>query len=76
MTAFIARRMVAAVVILGLVSFITFAIFFLVPRLAGASADDLASRYVGKSASAEQVHERAVQLGFTDPVHTQYLDFV
>ncbi|GLY31712.1 ABC transporter permease [Kineosporia sp. NBRC 101731] len=76
MTAFIARRAVAAVVILALVSFITFAIFFLVPRLAGASADDLASRYVGKTAGAEQVHERAVQLGFTDPVYVQYGDFV
>lgn len=76
MTTFIARRMVAAVVILFLVSLITFAIFFLVPRLAGASADDLASRYVGKSASAEQVSQRAEQLGFTDPVLTQYTDFV
>ena len=76
MIAFIARRLAAAVVILVLVSLITFAIFFLVPRLAGASADDLASRYVGKTASAEQVHQRAEQLGFTDPFYEQYGDFV
>jgi peptide/nickel transport system permease protein len=74
--AFIARRLGAAVVILVLVSLITFAIFFLVPRLAGASPDDLASRYVGKTASAAQVHERAEQLGFTDPFYAQYGDFV
>jgi len=74
--AFIARRSAAAVVILALVSFITFTIFFLVPRLAGAGADDLASRYVGKTADAEQVHQRAEQLGFTDPIWVQYGDFV
>lgn len=76
MSAFIARRLAAAVVILALVSFITFTIFFLVPRLAGASADDLASRYVGKTAGAEQVHQRAEQLGLTDPIWVQYGDFV
>ena len=50
----------------------TFAIFFGVPRLAGASADDLASRYVGKSASEEQIHIAAERLGFHDPIWEQY----
>jgi peptide/nickel transport system permease protein len=54
------------------VSLVTFAIFFLVPRLAGASSDDLASRYVGRSASAEQVTLMADRLGFNDPLYAQY----
>jgi peptide/nickel transport system permease protein len=73
---YILRRLVAAVVLLFLVSLATFAIFFLVPRLAGSSADDLASRYVGRTANEAQVHQRAQQLGFTDPFVVQYGKFV
>ena len=76
MISFILRRLVAAVVLLFLVSVVTFGIFFLVPRLAGSSADDLASRYVGRTADAAQVHQRAEQLGFTDPIQKQYGAFV
>lgn len=61
---------------LFVVSMVTFSIFFLVPRLAGASADSLAARYVGKGAGATQIHERAVELGFTDPIWIQYGRFV
>ena len=73
---YIVRRLLASVLLLFIVSVVTFAIFFLVPRLAGASADDLASRYVGKTASAEQTHEMAKKLGFTDPLYVQYGRFV
>lgn len=54
----------------------TFMIFFLLPKFAGATADDIASRYVGKSASAEQIHQLAIKLGFTDPLYEQYWRFV
>ena len=46
------------------------------PRLGGATADDLASRYVGKSAGAAEIHALAVKLGFTDPIWVQYGRFV
>ncbi len=72
MVTYIIRRLIAAVLLLFVVSVVTFSIFFLVPRLAGASADDLASRYVGKSADPAQVHQMAVKLGFTDPIYVQY----
>lgn len=72
MLTYLIRRLVAAVVLLFIVSAATFAIFFLVPRIGGASADDLASRYVGKSAGPQQIHEAAVRLGFTDPIWLQY----
>jgi peptide/nickel transport system permease protein len=69
---YIVRRIIAAVVLLVIVSAVVFAIFFLVPRIGGATADDLASRYVGKSAGAAQIHQTAIRLGFTDPVYVQY----
>src|SRR5262245_30836401 len=61
---------------LFVVSVVTFAIFFLVPRLAGATSDDLASRYVGKSANPAEIHAIAVKLGFTQPLYVQYGHFV
>mgnify|MGYP001791358079 FL=1 len=69
---YIVRRLIGAVLLLFIVSAVVFSIFFLIPRIAGASADDLASRYVGKSAGAEQIHQTAVKLGFTDPIYVQY----
>ena len=76
MFAYIIRRLVAAVLLLLVVSIVTFAIFFLVPRAAGASADDLATRYVGRTSSATATHEMAVKLGFTDPIYVQYGRFL
>src|SRR4051812_15234839 len=54
---------------------VTFAIFFLVPRLAGASAEDMATRYVGRTASAETVTSTASRLGFDKPIYVQYARF-
>lgn len=51
---------------------ITFAIFFLMPRLAGATPETLAARYVGKSPTGSTVAEAAKSLGFTEPIHVQY----
>jgi peptide/nickel transport system permease protein len=74
--AYIVRRLIVAVLMLLVITAVAYSIFFLVPRLAGASADDLASRYVGKSAGAAQIHETAVHLGLTDPIWVQYGRFV
>ena len=76
MVTYIIRRLIAAVILLLVVTAVTFAIFFLMPRLAGATSDDIASRYVGKSANAEQVHAISVKLGFDDPLYEQYGRFV
>jgi peptide/nickel transport system permease protein len=74
--AYLIRRVIGAVILLFIVTAVTFSIFFLVPRLGGATADDLAGRYVGKSAGQEQIHNTAVRLGFTDPLYVQYGRFV
>jgi peptide/nickel transport system permease protein len=73
---YIVRRLLAAVLLLFVVSAVVFAIFFYVPRLAGASPDSLAARYVGRTAGEEQIHQMAKQLGFTDPLYVQYGRFI
>jgi peptide/nickel transport system permease protein len=69
---YIIRRFIAAIGLLLLVSLLTFAIFFLIPRWAGATPDAMATRYVGRTATPEVVHQTAVRLGFTDPFLVQY----
>lgn len=76
MIRYVIRRLLAAVLLLLVVSMATFAIFFLVPRLAGATPEDLASRYVGKTANAAALHQTAQRLGFYDPVYVQYGRFI
>jgi len=70
--AYIVRRLIAAAALLVLVSIITFLIFYLVPRLAGATPETLATRYVGRTATASTVHATAERLGFYDPFYVQY----
>jgi peptide/nickel transport system permease protein len=73
---FLIRRLLTAVLLLFVVSMVTFAIFFLVPRLAGATPEDMAARYVGRTAGGEQNRQMAEKLGFTDPLYVQYGRFV
>src|SRR5690242_3487569 len=56
-----------------MVSMVTFAIFFLVPRAAGS---DPAEMYVGKTATARDVAATRVKLGLDKPVPVQYARFV
>ncbi|MGZ4428518.1 MAG: ABC transporter permease [Nocardioidaceae bacterium] len=72
MITYIIRRLIAAAALLVLVSIITFSIFYLVPRLAGATPETLATRYVGRTATAQTVHLTAERLGFYDPIWVQY----
>lgn len=72
MLAYIVRRVGVAVLLLGVISVAVFAIFFLIPRLAGSTPEDLASRYVGRTADAATVAQMADKLGFDDPLYEQY----
>ena len=76
MAAFIVRRLLAAVILLVVVSMMTFAIFFLVPRLAGMNSDQLALRYVGRGATAESIQATKERLHLDDPLPVQYGRFV
>ncbi|MFL6145886.1 MAG: ABC transporter permease [Labedaea sp.] len=72
MLTYIVRRLLAAVLLLFVISAVTFSIFFVVPRVLGASPETLATRYVGRTASEETVKLTAEHLGFYDPVVVQY----
>jgi peptide/nickel transport system permease protein len=69
---YILRRLIGSVVLLIIISMITFGIFFIIPRFAGATPETLASRYVGRTANQAQVEAAAKRLGFTDPLYVQY----
>ncbi|MFJ1974139.1 ABC transporter permease [Streptomyces sp. NPDC087903] len=76
MGAYIIRRIAAAVILLFVVTAITFAIFFLVPRLAGETSAQLAAQYVGRDPSPEALTAVQKNLGFDQPLYTQYWQFV
>jgi peptide/nickel transport system permease protein len=73
---YIIRRLIGALLMLIVVSMVTFAIFFLVPRWAGGSAENLAARYVGRTADATEIAAAAERLGFNDPIYIQYWDWL
>ena len=69
---FIIRRLILTVFLLLLVSMITFAIFFLVPRLAGQTAYQLAAQYVGRNPTPQAIKAVEIKLGLNDPLYLQY----
>jgi peptide/nickel transport system permease protein len=69
---FLIRRLFATVVVLLIVSATTFAIFFLVPRLAGQNSYQLATEYVGKNPIPSTVHAVELKLGFNEPLYVQF----
>ena len=65
-----------AVLLLLVVSAVTFAIFFLVPRLGGQTATQLATQYVGKDANPESIAAVKRNLGFDQPIYLQYWNYL
>jgi peptide/nickel transport system permease protein len=58
------------------ISAVTFAIFFLVPKAAGVTSDGLAARFSGKSPTPEALAEIKERFGLDDPITVQYGRFV
>jgi len=73
---FIVRRLFATVILLIIVSAITYAIFFLLPRLAGVTTYDLAARYVGKIPTRSEILAMEQRLGLNEPVPVQFGRFL
>jgi peptide/nickel transport system permease protein len=73
---FIIRRLITTVFLLLLVSMITFAIFFLVPRLAGQTAYQLAAQYVGRNPIPSEIKAVETKLGLDAPLYLQYGRYV
>ena len=74
--AFIIRRLIATVFLLVVVSAITFAIFFHIPRLAGVTTYQLATEYVGRNPTAAAIRAVEKQLGLDAPLYLQYGRFL
>jgi peptide/nickel transport system permease protein len=66
----------ATIVLLIVVSAITFGIFFLLPRLAGQTTYGLATQYVGRNPTPATIHQIEQQLGLNAPVIEQYGRFL
>ncbi len=76
MITFIVRRLFATLILLIIVSAITYAIFFLLPRLAGVTNYDLAARYVGKIPTRSEILAMENRLGLNEPVPVQFGRFL
>jgi len=76
LVSYIIRRLFAAVGLVIVISMITFAIFYLIPRFAGATPESMAARYVSRNPTAAQLHATAQALGFYDPIYVQYFDWL
>jgi peptide/nickel transport system permease protein len=73
---FIVRRLIATIFLLIIVSMVTFAIFFLLPRLGGQTTYGLATQYVGRNPTPSAVHQIEQQLGLNQPLYLQYGRFL
>lgn len=69
---YIIRRLLLAVVLLWIVSVITFLIFFIVPKATG---ENPAVIFAGKSPTPAQIHGIEIKLGLNKPLVVQYADF-
>jgi len=76
MITFIVRRLIMTVFLLVVVSMITFAIFFLIPRLAGQNSYELAAQYVGRNPTASAILQMEAKLGLNEPLVVQYWRFL
>jgi len=74
--AFIIRRLIAAVFLLIIVSLVTFAIFFLLPKLGGQTNYGLATQYVGRNPTRAAVLQMENQLGLNHPVYIQFWNYL
>jgi peptide/nickel transport system permease protein len=69
---YIIRRLFAAVVLLFVISLITFFIFYVFPRLGGQTTESLASQYVGKTQDPKAIAGVIHRFGFDQSIWVQY----
>ena len=73
MIQYIIRRLILMVVLLVIVSMITFGIFFLIPK---ATHTSTAALFAGKAPTAETIKDIEIKFGLDDPIPVQYWHFV
>jgi peptide/nickel transport system permease protein len=70
---YIIRRLINAVITLLVVTAVTFAVFFMVPKLTGS---DPALLYIGKTSDPAAIQGIRVKMGLNDPIPVQYGKFL
>ncbi|MQY12127.1 Glutathione transport system permease protein GsiC [Streptomyces sp. RB5] len=73
MLAYLIRRLFAVVLMLMVVTLVTFGIFFLIPKMVGT---DPATMYVGKQADPAAIEGIRQKMGLDDPILVQFWEFV
>ncbi|RKS08246.1 peptide/nickel transport system permease protein [Nocardiopsis sp. Huas11] len=76
MLTYILRRLGAGLLLLAVVTMVTFAIFYVVPRWAGRTTEQLATMYVGRAPTPEAIQATIDRLGLDKPVAVQFYEFV
>lgn len=76
MIPFLVRRISFGVLTLLVVTAVAFAIFFLLPRAAGQTTDQMAARYLGRDPDPVLIANLKEKLGFDDPLPVQYGRFL
>jgi len=75
MVTFIVRRLIATVFMLIIISMVTFATFFLPPKLGGQTSYGLAAQYVGRPTRTAVLQMKAA-LGLNNPGYLQYWHYL
>ncbi|WP_046471906.1 ABC transporter permease [Allosalinactinospora lopnorensis] len=76
MLTYILRRLGAGVLLLGVVTMVTFVIFYVVPRLAGQTPQQLATMYVGRAPTPAALEATVDRLNLDQPVILQFWEFI
>ncbi|CAL9604109.1 Dipeptide transport system permease protein DppB [Nocardiopsis dassonvillei] len=76
MLIYILRRLGAGLLLLAVVTMVTFGIFYVVPKWAGRTTEQLATMYVGRAPTPEAIQATIERLGLDKPVIVQFGEFV
>ncbi|MEV6110760.1 ABC transporter permease [Streptomyces sp. NPDC051940] len=73
MLAYLIRRLFAVIVMLMVVTLVTFGIFFMIPKMVGA---DPAAMFVGKQADPAAIEGIRQKMGLDEPILVQFWEFI
>ncbi|WP_026117631.1 ABC transporter permease [Nocardiopsis alkaliphila] len=73
---YILRRLGAGLLLLTVVTAVTFWIFYVLPRWAGVTPHGMAAMYVGKAPTPEALEATVERLGLDQPIAVQFVEFL
>lgn len=76
MLTYILRRLGAGLLLLTVVTMVTFWIFYVLPRWAGVTPQGMAAMYVGRAPTPEALDATVDRLGLDQPVAVQFIEFM